>query len=279
MNFDYVKEQFGGGTSFRVVNPQIRDQFLRVINRMYGVRNDLQRKFPGAQPCSVMRDNLERLSRDHYVVAEKTDGTRYLMLVTRNRDTQSDFVVMIDRSLTMWIVQLDFADVVHTSCTLFDGELVHNQVEQRWMYQIFDLIGSGREFRPRDTYVQRLKNARVIIDRYHRPNAEHDAFQMLVKRFYPTYEIDQLLPSVQMHQGCRTDGLIFTPVNMPVKPYRNRAMFKWKQQDDHTIDCLLRYNAKKALRMRAQTLDQDTALVDRRPAQLDAAQQTSFLRL
>jgi len=250
MNFDFVKEDFAGGVSYRVVNPQIRDQFLCVVNRMYGVRNDLQYKFPGAQPCSVMRDNLDKLSREHYVVAEKTDGTRYLMLVTRNRESGSNFVVMIDRSLTMWIIEMDFADVVFASCTLFDGELVHNGLENRWMYQIFDLIGSGSEFRPRDTYVQRLKNARTIIDRYHRNKPQSDPFRMIVKRFYPTYEIDRLLPSVQMHEGCRTDGLIFTPVNQGVKPYRNRAMFKWKQQDDHTIDCLLRYNADQARRLR-----------------------------
>ena len=55
---------------------------------------------------------------------------------------------------------MDFDDVVYRSKTLFDGELVRHEYENRWMYQVFDLVCSGNEFRSTDTYIQRLKNAR-----------------------------------------------------------------------------------------------------------------------
>jgi len=36
--------------------------------------------FPGCQPISIERKHFDILSKNDYVVCEKTDGTRYMML-------------------------------------------------------------------------------------------------------------------------------------------------------------------------------------------------------
>jgi hypothetical protein len=151
---------------------------------------------------------------------------------------------MIDRSLTMRVVQLNFDQRVFDGTTLFDGELVLNEDTHRWNYLIFDLIGSGSDMRPSDNFFQRLKNSIHIVNTMFQPVEERDPFLVSVKRFVPTQEIQTLASAVEMHQGRRSDGLIFVPVHRQVKPYRNRIMYKWKEQTHHTIDCLLRYAAK-----------------------------------
>lgn len=244
-----VLESFGGSQAYRIRSSRLRDPIVRLVNEMYGIRNSDRVDFPGAQPCSVLRENLEILATRHYVVAEKTDGTRYLMLVTRSAEP-SDLVIMIDRSMSMWIVPLFFRAKVHDEKCLFDGELVFNERHQCWEYQIFELVKCGARIRMRDSYIHRLQIARAIVKNELLPAESHlppRAFNVDVKHFYPTHKIDQLL---SIRKQNRTDGLIFTPVTPDVKPYRNRNMFKWKNGLDHTIDCLLKYNEQKAQQLK-----------------------------
>lgn len=56
-------------------------------------------RFPGAQPISLVRRNLEDFERQDWFVSEKSDGTRYLMFITLtpvpNRGmTQEVFLVL-----------------------------------------------------------------------------------------------------------------------------------------------------------------------------------------
>lgn len=248
----WVRERFGGGEAYRVIAPHICAAVLATLNRMYGVTGD-RKKFPGAQPCSVMRADLQTLATEHYVVAPKTDGTRYLMLVSGSAES-SDMVFMIDRSLSIWIVPLFFREPVHASRALFDGELVYDSVRCEWVYQIFDLVGCGTRFQPRDNYVKRMENARHLIQRELLPTAPNAApapMRVIVKRFYPTYKIDALLSDMERNTGCQTDGLVFTPVPLGVKPFRNRRTFKWKEQRDNTVDFALLYNVHVSERARA----------------------------
>jgi hypothetical protein len=277
---DYFKESFGDDIAYRICNPAIRDQFLSIINRLYGVRdnngatssfkrrgdNAEELRFPGAQPCSIMRKDLERIAQDHYVVAQKTDGTRYLLLLVSVGDQQ--FCVMCDRKVTMWLVDLKFAPEVHANETLFDGELVRNELENRYLFEVFDLVSSGQNARSTNSYIVRMNNAKDIIERCHKhepPHGQRYPFQIKVKRYWPTHKIDQLTCSTRMHQGCRCDGLVFTPVKLFVKPYRNNYMFKWK--DQHTIDPLVRYNAQSkasnnALKIAATQVDEEENVLD-----------------
>ena len=243
-DLQWVRERFAGGDAYRVIAPHICHAVTATLNRMYGVVGTASSKFPGAQPCSVMRDDLKALATDHYVVAPKTDGTRYLMLVSGSAESR-DIVFMIDRSMSIWIVPIFFREPVHVSRALFDGELVYDNERGEWLYQIFDLIGCGTRFTPRDNYVKRMENARHLIQHELLPPAVHappPPMRVLVKRFYPTYRIDVLLSDMERERGCRNDGLIFTPVPLGVRPFRNRRMFKWKEQSNHTVDFAVLYN-------------------------------------
>lgn len=243
MDFHHVS--FGNSQAYQIVNPDFCSIFLHQINFLYGVNPVTIAKFPGAQPCSIMRQDMCMLQAEPYMVAEKTDGTRYLMLVTRAANG-TPFVVLIDRSLTMRVVQVDFDAIVHDSITLFDGEMVVNEHTGKWQYLIFDLIGSGNRMRGSDNFGLRLQNASTIVQYHMRVHEKSDPFSIYVKRFSSTLEIQALVSAVDMHQGRRSDGLILVPVNRNIKPYRNSLMFKWKKQTHHTIDCLLHYNSKKA---------------------------------
>lgn len=242
---DYEKTNFGLSHAYRVANPRIVKEFLDIINRAYGVRSSRAMKFPGAQPCSIMRSDIETLKEKDYVVAEKTDGTRYLLLCTKVNG--SNFCVLCDRSISMWVVNLMFDDKVFDNTTIFDGEMVKYDISNDWTFQIFDLICSGREARPADSYKTRMKNARYIVNNFQTYQST-DPFQLVVKRFFPIHDIAHVADAISNQFGMKTDGLVFTPNKLYVKPFRNRLMFKWKERASHTIDVLLRLNRKNAER-------------------------------
>lgn len=251
----WVRERFAGGDAYRVISPHIREAIFATLKRMYAIVNTQARfSFPGAQPCSVMRSDLPRLANDHYVVAAKTDGTRYLMLASgssnnesnqASKSNQQDMVFMIDRSLSVWIVPLFFRREMHKGRALFDGELVFDKASQKWIYQIFDLIGCGDRYKPRDNYICRMENAaRLIRDELLPPafRSQPQPFITCVKHYYATHQIEKLVEEMRQNNTLCADGLVFTPVRLGIKPFRNQRMFKWKEQKDHTVDFALVYN-------------------------------------
>ena len=54
-------------------------------------------KFPGAQPISFMQEHMFKLQTSEFLVLEKSDGLRYLLVETLNPDQ----MFLIDRKYKM----------------------------------------------------------------------------------------------------------------------------------------------------------------------------------
>ena len=62
--------------------------------------------FPGCQPISIERKHFNILEKNDYVVCEKTDGTRYMMIAIQFGNQR--VCVFINRALEMFTVPLNF---------------------------------------------------------------------------------------------------------------------------------------------------------------------------
>ena len=110
--------------SYNVVEegPQ-RDAYVRAIAGMWGVPDTFTHN-PAPNPISIERKHLGNLRRNQYVVAEKSDGVRYLLLLTRDLQGRN-VAVMADRTYRFWEVEvLASAAYFDSGGSLFDGELV-----------------------------------------------------------------------------------------------------------------------------------------------------------
>ena len=86
--------KFGASHALRVINPMVHNHFVRRVNEFYETNRNAVH-VPAPNPVSMMREDLGRLTQFPYAVAEKTDGTRYLMVMdTMNtRDPKTGRVV------------------------------------------------------------------------------------------------------------------------------------------------------------------------------------------
>jgi hypothetical protein len=89
----------------------------------------LQDVFPGSQPVSLNRANLNNLRQEPYMVCEKTDGTRYLLLARPDGAFFIDRKNSVRRLPPLAFPLPDDPRGSHLN-TLMDGELVVDIIEQ-----------------------------------------------------------------------------------------------------------------------------------------------------
>lgn len=90
-------------STFPIKSPQIRPvgkpllgQLRRKVREMVGANYGIA--FPGSQPVSLDKTNLELLEREDYLVSWKADGTRYMMLIWIINQRQRVFMVGRDNT-------------------------------------------------------------------------------------------------------------------------------------------------------------------------------------
>jgi len=176
--------------------------------------------FPGPQPVSIERRHFPLLKKSEYLVCEKTDGVRHL-LVAFEADGEKK-VALVNRS---------FAATYHKYTlpkdTLLDGELVTRQSDNKTVFLVHDAVMIRGESLIDQPLTERLDKARALC----RTILSKTPFVTIVKTMVPLTEIGKL------EQGQYvTDGLIFTPVNEPIRTGTHETLFKWKPREHITID-------------------------------------------
>lgn len=217
--------------------------------------------FPGANPVSMDRADIAKLRERDYLVALKTDGVRYMLLMTKYDGEPR--AVMIDRKGEMYEVEIwaseDFFD---GAGTLFDGELVWERrgSELRLLFLLFDVATLKGESCARLRYSERLqlvhKHVLAEIPELARDVSQHILEQHIIDE-------DKVLAMCNLHdmhlspkcfvELCRgqmlwerrgsslhrNDGLIFSPDRKGLATGTDRDSFKWKPEN--TVD--LRFDA------------------------------------
>ena len=201
------------------------------------------RDFPGPQPVSMERKDLCKLSQFPYMVAEKTDGMRFLFL------TGPDGAFFIDRAFRVYSARCvpTHTRADQSACgtvpathpaklSIFDGELVQEHGGD-WSYYAHDaVIVSGvsvatKNLRERLRAIERELGSGTPL-----PECTPVCIRFVIKKMTPIAEFDF---SASLGAGHDVDGLILTPVNKPVETGTQYSMYKWKSADQQTMDFLV----------------------------------------
>jgi hypothetical protein len=86
-------------------------------------------RFPGPQPVSIERRHFPLLKRQPYLVCEKTDGVRHLLL-----STEDGLVVLVNRAFS-----IDTVKIRIPRDTLLDGELVTSKTGKN-LFMVYDAV-------------------------------------------------------------------------------------------------------------------------------------------
>lgn len=191
-------------------------------------RND---RFCGSMCVSISRSDLPRISEKDYMVCKKTDGVRYLMVVS------GEGIFMVDRSHRVFPVRLNRIkeSSILARGTVLDGELVEREPGDL-RFLVFDCLASRGSPDVRSwNYSERLNELSMVLNEGYDRHSE-DSFRVCVKSFEHSWDFDPERLEAS-DEGYDTDGYILTPSNDPVVMYHNPSMLKWKER--HTVDLML----------------------------------------
>ena len=174
-------------------------------------------RFPGPQPVSIERRHFPLLLKQPYLVCEKTDGVRHLLL------SCDDGVFIMNRAFKTEQVKIRVP-----KDTLLDGELVTAK-NGKVLFMVYDAVVVKGDDLKEAPLTARLDAARKVL-------------KSIIKTAGAPFEIRvknrsalSSLPDLDSFE-YETDGLVFTPVNEPIRTGTHETMFKWKPRDRITID-------------------------------------------
>jgi len=185
----------------------------------------VNRRFPGCQPVSIEYKHFDILRKNEYVVCEKTDGTRFMMLSFMYENTKVS--VFVNRALDIYLCNLNFRRPIYNG-TILEGEMYGDT------FMIYDcLIDSGTPVGHED-FIARLKHCENVSKKL--LSLKTDEIKLRVKTFHLLKDFDSFLNDYLPTVTQDIDGLVFTPIFCPVKIGTHETMFKWKPKNKNTID-------------------------------------------
>jgi len=191
------------------------------IHKVWGT----EEYFPGPQPISIERKHFHILQNNDYVVCEKTDGMRYMMVALTYEGARK--CIFVNRSFEMFEVSISLRRPAYEG-TILDGELYQDTL---MVYDAIIINGNPvghMNFKQRLDEIGKLLKTIIYV--------KTDKHRLKLKTFYPLIKfkkfMDEYLPTVTQE----VDGLVFTPVNEPVRIGTHETMFKWKPRNKNTVD-------------------------------------------
>lgn len=207
--------------------------------------------FPGSQPVSMDRINIEKLHKKPYRVSWKADGTRYMMLIEKRGE-----VFFFDRDFSCFHVEnITFPHRKdlhrHLENTLLDGEMVLDKLEGKTIprYLVYDIIKFENEdvgkleFYPKrlDYIKNEIIGARYKAIECEVINRSSEPFSVRAKDFWDISQAGALLsPKFAKQLLHEPDGLIFQPSIDPYTTGPSPDVLKWKPLSMNSVDFKLR---------------------------------------
>lgn len=212
-------------------------QVKQYIAKTWGVKD----RFPGPQPISIEYKHFPILREYDYVVCEKTDGIRYMMVALTFEGKR--VCVFVSRNFEMFKAPLNFRKKAFDG-TILDGELYEDQ------FLVYDaLLIDGYPVGHFD-FLTRLEKMESVIKSL--ISMKSDRIKVKLKTFHALTDfktfMDDYLPSVSEN----IDGLVFTPVKDPVKIGTHERMFKWKPKKKNTVDFMVKRDEQGIWRLYVQ---------------------------
>jgi hypothetical protein len=203
----------------------LREHVVKFIHHVWGSKE----YFPGPQPISIERKHFPMLKGVEYVVCEKTDGERYMMVALTYDGKPKCFFV--NRAFDMFEVKINLNKKAYDG-TILDGELYDNTL------MVYDAILVNGALVGQFNLDERLAAAEdmmkcIIYMKYDKHRLKMKTFHMM--KDFKVF-MDEYLPTVQQ----KIDGLVFTPMHDPIRLGTHETMFKWKPQEKNTVDFLMK---------------------------------------
>jgi len=190
--------------------------------------------FPGPQPISIEHRHFPVLKGAEYLVCEKTDGERYMMVACMFEGKKK--CIFVNRAFNMFEVPINLKKSAYDG-TILDGELYEDTL------MVYDAVWVNGESVWDLNLMKRLEAARSIMKSI--IYMKSDQYRLKCKTFHQMREfgkfMDEYLPTVKQ----KIDGLVFTPVNEPIRIGTHETMFKWKPQEKNTVDFLMKWEPSR----------------------------------
>ena len=219
---------FCNGTAFKIDSSELKEKVYLECEKLF--KTKLKRDyFPGPQPVTIEIKNIPDLKKG-YMVCEKTDGERAILLLINIDNNPMCFV--INRNNELYFMDLSFKKEVFEG-SIFDGELIKTKTGS-WNYLIHDcMCYNGTSFLNESHNLRYACIIDLILKRYN--NKEKDPFNIKTKLFY-NYgpELNKTWEHIQKTTENKIDGLIFTPINHSIIFGRDYSLLKCKET--HTMD-------------------------------------------
>ena len=173
---------------------------------------------------SIERRHFCLLRRQPYLVSEKTDGVRHLLV-----STTEGLVALVNRAFLVEPVKIRVP-----KDTLLDGELVKTRTG-KMLFVVYDAVRVKGENLMHAPLTERLEKARGVLKGIIKTAGA--PFEIRVKAMADLKDFKSF-PDLNSFE-YETDGLVFTPVNEPIRMGTHETMFKWKPRERITIDFCL----------------------------------------
>ncbi|TNV72920.1 hypothetical protein FGO68_gene2376 [Halteria grandinella] len=213
------------------------------------------KSFPGAQPISFQQQHVFDIQQSDFIVCEKSDGQRYLLVETMN---PSGFF-LINRKNQMTQVSPKHSTFFSTESgkflimNIFDGELLMDRGSKTPVLLIFDaLFVRGQKSVMHLPFTQRLTLAATEVrSRFRRiqiadsligaqKQNPHAEIEIYMKDMFRAADVPLIFTHIMPKLIHENDGLILTMNQCPYYPGTCPQILKWKPQELNTIDFQLR---------------------------------------
>jgi hypothetical protein len=230
-------------TLYRVKNgTPIQNVILKFLHTAWGTLKKDQPFppfFPGPQPISIERRHFPILKENEYVACEKTDGVRYMCILTKYEDKK--LCVFVNRKLDIFLVSLHFLRTSYDG-TILDGELVKNKKNGKWYYLVYDAVMINGEDVKNLNLNERISKSQTVVDGIKK--LTKDPITIKMKKFHTMNNLKNFCENYLDKLDFNTDGLVFTPIDDPIRIGTHETLFKWKPGDQNTIDFQLIYRER-----------------------------------
>lgn len=217
---------------YRVINQAEKDVLIEM--RRLTLDDHPRMRLPGPNPVSIERKDFERIRKSEYVVSEKTDGTRYIMMCTRIYDLK--ICVIIDRSFAVYLLPLQYIPRVLFQGSVFDGEITVDKNGRR-KFVLFDAVTVSGVSVGHLNLSERLSALMSSLKAY--KMSSNDPVVLDIKRWIPlnASNVIERLNAAERQTCC--DGYIFMNHTKPVTFGRDFDTFKLKPAGHHTVDFMV----------------------------------------
>lgn len=216
--------------------------------------------FPGSNPVSLERKNILQLYNEDYLVALKTDGVRYVLMMSMIDGAPR--AVMVNRALKFYEVEV-WADIdFFEKNTVFDGELVWERKGDSLslLYMAFDIIMIKGESCMSMKFSDRVNKFHNLIANLNSDDSLEQMEQKIIdektiafvnnmnnmrilpKKFVSMSHIQTIWEDRQ-RLNHKNDGIIFTKNASEIKIGTDYESFKWKPEN--TVDVFFDFGTRE----------------------------------